>query len=200
MSFLKNKVEFYKKQNTPIYYKNELIFVTGLIRQNQPLSNFLRQNNKSQLRPFDDSLVEVSSLLLQDLPTQIDGFRVGFASSNFFVLYFKLQENYSRDNLNSLFCSRAVNLVATNLFLDPMFLISSFAVLQKDVENVFKYYKKAWLARRNRLIGEMVLGIPVEDKTFYHTDILSKSLDKGFDISTLPIFLREGISTTMKET
>ena len=200
MSFLKNKVEFYKKQNTPIYYKNELIFVTGLIRQNQPLSNFLRQNNKSQLRPFDDSLVEVSSLLLQDLPTQIDGFRVGFASSNFFVLYFKLQENYSRDNLNSLFCSRAVNLVATNLFLDPMFLISSFAVLQKDVENVFKYYKKAWLARRNRLIGEMVLGIPVEDKTFYHTDILSKSIDKGFDISTLPIFLREGISTTMKET
>lgn len=199
MSFLKNKVEFYKEQHTPTYYKNELIFVTGLIRQNQPLINFLRQNNKPQLAPFDDSLVEISSLLLQDLPTQIGGFRVGFASSNFFVLYFKLQDSYSRDNLNSLFCSRAVNLVATNLFLDPMFLVSSFAVLHKDVGYVFKYYKKAWIARRNRLIGEMVLGISAEDKTLSHTDILSKSLDEGFNLTTLPLFLREGISTTIKE-
>jgi hypothetical protein len=193
-TILKDKVLKYKFNSPPVFFKNEPVFVTGIVRQNRPLINFLEENNNPKFEPFNEALVEISSILMADLPTLIPGFRVGFASSNFFVLYFKLDSDIERDNLNSIFCSRATNLVATALYKNPMFLVTSFPVLQKDVKSVFRYYKKAWLAKRNRLIGEKVLGIKESDKSLEHSKVLELSLEKGFNLDSLPLFLKEGLS------
>lgn len=192
---LRDRIERYKRENSPsIFTEKEMLVVSGMLRRNQPLLNYIQESEESNL--FESPLVQLMTVLTQDLSTLLSGFYFGYTATNKFVLIYHPKYTtfpINRDNLISLMCSRAVNF-AGKYYSNPMALVGVYQVPKVEVQNVLAYHKMSWVARRNRILGQLVLGINVDDTRLTHEEVLQAVQNNGYSLNNLNSTLRDGFS------
>lgn len=78
-----------------------------------------------------------------------------------------------------------------------MFLITSFQSPKSCAEEILSFYQESWKSTRTRILGELVLQIPKDDKTYTVKTIESMLKNKNYDIRLLSRTLREGYFFTL---
>lgn len=186
---LKFRIDQYRIENSPaIFTEPEFLIVSGALRRNKPLRNYVGDD------PFETQLVRLMIAMSQDLSNLLSGFYAGYTASNKFVLVYHpkyFQTPINRDNLISLICSRSVNF-ASQYYQNPMCLISAYQVPKVEVQNILAYYKMSWIARRNRLLGQQVLGLSPDDTSLTHDEVLKAVEANGYSLLNLSSSLRDG--------
>lgn len=188
---LRHRMEQYKINNSPYVYEERYpLVIRGLLRRNAPLREFVGEED-----PFETNLVQLMIKLAHGTSGLLEGFYAGYVASERLVLIYHpstIRLPIYRDNLVSLVSSRMVNL-ASSSYDNPMALVSSYQLPNKiEIQNVLAYHKMNWLARRNRLLGEVVCGIPSSDTNIPHTEVLQRVERSGFSLQNLTSTQREG--------
>ncbi len=187
---LKYRIDQYKIYNSPaIFEEKEVLAVYGMLRRNKPFQQFIPEDDV-----FETSVVQLMIGLSQDIKNILNGFYAGYTVMNRFILFYHpdfLSFPINRDNLVSLMSSRGVN-YTSDYYKNPMCLISAFQVPRKEVGNILAYHKMSWQARRDRLLGQQVLGIPVDDTSLSHQEVLKAVENQGYRLSSLSSTLRDG--------
>ena len=191
---LRLRIERYKKENSPAdFTEHETLCVSGMLRRNKPLTQYL-QDRGNEEDIFETTLLRLIMDISQDASKVIPGLYAGYAYLNKFILFYhpKLVDwPLNRDNAISLVSSRVVN-YTNRYYANPMCLISLFQIPSKEVKNVLAYYKMSWLAKRNRLLGQQILGIDSKDTTLEHHLILERVIKRGFSLKHMTPTLRDG--------
>ena len=191
---LRERIERYKAENSfHTFSEKQYLIISGILRKNSPLKNYIKENNEEG-NLFETPLIQLMCDLTQGVSTLFPGLYFAYTASNRFILVYHPKYTpfpINRDNLTSLVCSRAVNL-ANRYYKSPMCLVSAFQVPSVEVQNILAYYKMSWIAKRNRLLGQLVLGIKADDTTLSHEEVLNAVKKNGYSLSNLNKTLREG--------
>ena len=188
---LKYRIDQYKINNSPyIFDERYPLVVTGMLRRNRPLEDYIGTED-----PFETKLLQLMIKISNETSSLLEGFYAGYTAGDRFILIYHpslIRLPIYRDNLISLISSRVVNL-ASSEYSNPMCLVTTFQLPNKnEIQNILSYYKMNWLAKRNRLLGEIVCGIPRTENNFSHTKVLELVEKKGFNLSTLTASQRSG--------
>jgi hypothetical protein len=191
---LKERISRYKRENSPVVFEEpQYLFLSGLVARNSSLKYYLNSFGED---PLEVNLHKLMCDLLKDLKTLNPGFFLGHTSSNHIeICYHPKTTQYPIQNsgFTSIAVSRAVNFIS-NYYKNPMVLFTAYQVPGLEVQNVFKYSQLSWEARRNRILGEMYLGIPSSDHSLSHKEILSRVLSLGsFKLEDLPVTMLKGL-------
>ena len=193
---LGERIRRYELANAvPIFVEEEFLVISGVLRRNKPLKEYI-ESGSSDKNLFENNLVHLMMHLSQDVSNILQGLYIGYTASNKFILIYhpdQTQYPIDRDNLISLICSRGIN-IASQYYKNPMCLIKAFQIPKEEVQHILAYYKMSWIARRNRILGELVLGIDSWDTTLSHVEILDSVQKQGYSLKNLNTTLLNGFS------